>query len=94
MGHCIHAYADRALVRPLATLRISPREGFAPGNFYEVAEATEFRRSCSGTGEVAQFEFSGEEAGAGGNAQSQKFLDEIWRSEAIREGSRVWIRFA
>ena len=55
MGHDIRAFADEDKRIEITGLRLFPREAFVDGNVYDVPEATDFRRSCSGDGRVAKF---------------------------------------
>lgn len=89
MGHDITMYRDEGLTQEIAHLRLAPSEARTPGNIYDILGCADFRRSCSGSGGVAEIEcIPGEELGA--NSMSNAFLEQ----SGLHPGERAWIKFA
>lgn len=92
MGHDITAYRNPELTNKIAELRLFPSEGFLHGNIYDALEATKFRRSCSGSNEVASFSMDGDGYPVLPNKDAAVFLQELADNTLWKE--RVYIVFS
>jgi hypothetical protein len=94
MGHHIRAFTDQSLKVEIACLRLFPSEAFVTGNIYDVLQATEFRRSCSGSVGTVEVQSSDTfNYPVKPNRHSEKFLDEIhYNNDRLVDG-RVYVSF-
>lgn len=92
MSHWIRAFADEERTNKLAELSLCGSEATVDGNIYEVLDATDKRKSCSGDGSVLKYMVDYKtDYKVQPNIKSSTFLDQLVGK--VGDCDYVWIKF-